>query len=64
MNPKRILVDDGIGPDASDEVGLGDQFARALDQRRQDVERAATETNRRFAFQQQLLRRKKAEGAE
>jgi hypothetical protein len=58
------LLDGRVGPDARHELVLGNQLARALDQRCQDLEGTAAETNGDFTFQQKLLRRKEAEGTE
>jgi hypothetical protein len=64
MNPERIFIDEGVWPDARDQLVLADDFAGAFDQRGQDIERPATEANRLFTLQQQLLRRKKPKRAE
>ena len=49
------LVDMGIGPDPRHQLVPADNFARMLDQGDQHIERAATETNRFVALQQQSL---------
>ena len=57
------LFDNGVGPNARRQLVLGDQLSRSLDQRSQDLEGAATETNERFTFQQQVSRWMEAERA-
>jgi hypothetical protein len=64
MDAEIAFLDEGVGPDAGDQLVLADQLTGALDQDGEDVERAATESQRLFAFEQELLRRKQAEGTE
>ncbi len=64
VNPEAALVDERVGPDAGHKFALADQFARALDQRGQNLESAAAEANGGFTFQQKLSRRKEAERTE
>src|SRR6516162_9139302 len=57
------LFDNGVGPNAGYELVPADQLSRSLDQRSQDLQGAAAETNERFAFQQQMSRWMEAERA-
>src|SRR5437868_4520902 len=58
MNPQRALVDNCIGPGASYEFFLADRLAGAFDQRDQDIQRAAAETQRLPVVEQHPLRDK------
>src|SRR6516162_2482734 len=57
------LFDNGVGPNARCQLVLADQLSRSLDQRSQDLQRAAAEMNDRFTFQQQMSRWMESERA-
>jgi hypothetical protein len=58
------FVDAGTGLDARDHLLLAGKFARPLDERNQDFQRATAKTHRRLAFEQEPPARKQAEGTE
>ena len=64
MDFEITLVDESVGPNPGDQLVLADEFTRTFDQRGQDIERAASETNGLVVFQQELSRWKQAEGPE
>ena len=64
MDSEITLVDESVGPNPGDQLVLADEFTGTFDQRGQDIERAASETNGLVVFQQELSRWKQAEGPE
>jgi hypothetical protein len=64
MDLEIALFDESVGPGTGNELALADKFARAFDQSSQDVERAAAKTKRLVAFEQKMLSREQAKGAE
>src|ERR1700730_17093987 len=55
MDPQRVLLDDRVGPGAGNEFFLADRLAGALDERHQDLQRAAAETQRLPLVEQHAL---------
>jgi hypothetical protein len=45
------LLDNGVGPDAGDQIVFADHLAQVLDQSDQNVQGAAAKPNGLFAFQ-------------
>lgn len=64
MDPEIALLDVDARPDSSDEFVLCGEFAGPLDQRAQDVERAAAKPDGAVSLQQQLPGRKQTKGSE
>jgi hypothetical protein len=64
MDSEVALLDVDAGPDARDQLVLGDQVAGALDQRAEDAERAAAKPDGSVSLQQQLPGRKQPKGPE
>jgi hypothetical protein len=62
MDFEIALLNVDAGPDARDQLVLGDQVAGPLEQRAQDVERAAAKPNGLVSLQQQLPGRKETKG--
>ncbi len=57
-----VLLDDDAGPDPRDQLPLAHELARALNQRDQDIEGAAAETERLILFEEEALARAQSEG--
>ena len=64
VNCKVGRLDEHFRPHSNHKFLFADQLAGAFDQRYEDIERAAPETQRLFSFKQQPLCRKQPERAE
>ena len=64
MHAQGPFLDDDIGPQARAEGLFGDHLTSLLDECHKQVPRSAAEPHRRFALEQELLRREQAKRTE
>lgn len=62
MDLEIAFLDKSVGPKPGHQLALADQLAGALNQREQDVQRAAAETKGFAGLQQEPLSRKRRNG--
>ena len=64
MDPESGLFDDRVGPSPGNQLFFGDRLAGALDQRNQNIERTASETQRFPVLEERALSRDQPERSE
>jgi hypothetical protein len=64
MDPESGLLDDRVRPSPRNQLLFRDRLARALDQRNQNIERAAAEAQRLPVLRKHPLRRDQTERSE
>jgi hypothetical protein len=64
VNPKTGFLDEGVRPDPGEQLLFAQQLARPFDEGHEDIARAASEMDGRFAFKKLASPHKQTEGPE